>query len=99
MTTVSKIKTNLDKIGEFTTNLLKKLPNDNWVAQSINTFFVFIASFIPIYFFGFLRWLFEPITFWQNLTLFVVWGILLGWVQIVFWIVATVIIIVLWEKR
>jgi hypothetical protein len=93
---LSFIKTKLDDFSEY---LIKKLPNQNWFIQIINVLLVIITSFIPIYVYVFFRWLFDPVTFWQNLTLFVVWAILLGWVQIAAWIIALVLITVLCETR
>jgi len=93
---LSFIKIRLDKFSEY---LIKKLPNQNWFIQTINVLFVIIASFIPIYVYVFFRWLFDPVTFWQNLTLFVVWAVLLGWAQIAAWIIAIVLIILLFETR
>jgi len=90
------IKTRLDTFSEY---IIKKLPNQNWFIQTINVLLVIIASFIPIYVYVFFRWLFDPITFWQNLTLFVVWAVLVGWAQIAAWIIALVIITLLFETR
>lgn len=79
--------------------LLKNIPNKNWFIQAICTLIISAMSFIPIYLYIFFRWLFDPITFWQNLALFVIWMIALGWIQVIFWIMATVLIIILYEKR
>jgi VIT1/CCC1 family predicted Fe2+/Mn2+ transporter len=93
---MSSIKTKLDESAQY---LIKKLPNQNWFIQTINVLFVIIASFIPIYVYVFFRWLFDPVTFWQQLTLFIVWAVLLGWAQIAALIIAIVIIILLFETR
>jgi len=93
---MSSIKTRLDESVQY---FIKKLPNQNWFIQIINVLLVIIAAFIPIYVYVFFRWLFDPVTFWQNLTLFVVWAVLLGWAQIAAWIIAIVLIILLFEMR
>lgn len=57
--------------------------NSNIVAETIAIFIFWIIAFIPVYIYLLLRWFIEPIDFWQELALFLVCALTIGWLQVI----------------
>ena len=75
-----------------------KINSESIIGNIFYSCILFLISCIPVYFYIFFKWLFEPVTFWQNLVLFIVWCLFLGWEQIIIWIVVFGIILFTFEK-
>lgn len=79
-----------------------KIVNSNafvsFFAKGILLIITWIVALIPVWFYLLVRWLIDPIGFWQEMAMFVVAAIVIGWVQIILGIFAAVFtFIVLFE--
>lgn len=51
------------------------------IAKIIAFIIIWTIALIPAYIYLFFRWVFEPVTFWENLALLVAWILFLGVIQ------------------
>ena len=73
----------------------KKIQNyiktkDNEIVKFIALSIVWVVGLIPTWLYFFARWLIDPIGFWQELAIFVLFAFLLGWFQVILLIVLAV---------
>jgi|WetSurMetagenome_2_1015567.scaffolds.fasta_scaffold453494_2 hypothetical protein len=90
-----KLKLN-DKADKWYVNIrwqLHKFVNYGPIAKLICSLIIWSVAAIPVVIYLFFRWLLNPITFWENLALFVAWILLFGWVQAIFLIFAIILTI------
>lgn len=64
-----------------------------WIGKILASILVFIGMTIPIDLFILAKWFFVPEGFWQNIVLFSIWAILIGWLQIILGIMGFVLIL------
>lgn len=77
-----------NRIKEFLINnriskSLMKFARSNCIAETIAIFIFWIIALIPVYIYLLLRWFIEPIDFWQELALFLVCALTIGWLQVI----------------
>ena len=58
--------------------------NKNWVAKTIVISIVWFFALIPAWLYFIVRYLVDPVGFWQELALLVVSAIAIGWLQGIF---------------
>jgi hypothetical protein len=63
---------------------LHKFVNYGPIAKFICACIIWTVVAVPMSIYFLFRWIFEPVTFWENLALFVAWVFLFGWVQAIF---------------
>jgi hypothetical protein len=71
------------KIKQTSYAYINKIANKNWVAKIIVSFLIWSVALIPFWIYLFFRWLIAPFGFWQELATIVVWGLVLGWLQVI----------------
>ena len=62
---------------------LKYLINYGWLGKFLATILILIVITVPIDIYFLFRYIFEPIGFWQNIVLFLIWGVLIGWIEVI----------------
>lgn len=67
------------------------------IIGSLLTVFIWIAALIPLWIFLGARSLTNPVGFWQNIVLFGLGFWVLGWIQVMFFIVGLAITITVWQ--
>lgn len=77
---------------------IKYLFEYGWLGKLFGSFITFGLALIPFYIYLICYIVFDPIGFWQNITLLVVWIIALGWFQVLALIAASVIVFSLWTE-
>lgn len=55
----------------------------DFVGKFVVIFVIWVLALIPIWVYTFFRWLIEPTGFWQELALFGVAFIVIGWLQVI----------------
>ncbi len=60
---------------------VKKFVNSNFVAKFIITIGIWIVVFVPVYVYTGVRFLIDPVGFWQEIALIVAFVFCLGWLQ------------------
>lgn len=66
---------------------LLKFANSNIVAKTIVIAVFWAIALIPTWIYLLLRWFINPIDFWQELAIFLVCSITMGWIQLILMIV------------
>jgi hypothetical protein len=92
------MKINFTDIKQKTIKWFDKLSKKSWFAKTICFLLIWTVAFIPLDFYFLFRWILEPTGFWEHIVLLVVWGILLGWVQIIAGILGFVLTIHLLDE-
>jgi hypothetical protein len=62
---------------------IRKCANKNWVAKIIVLCIIWPIALIPFWIYLLFRWLIDPFGFWQELAVLVVWGFVIGWIQVI----------------
>lgn len=86
----------MNRIKEFLINnrisqSLLKFANSNLIAETIAILIFWIIALVPLWIYLVLRWLINPIDFWQELAIFLVCGITMGWIQVILAFIALVL--------
>jgi hypothetical protein len=76
---INKKSLTKSRIGMWISNQV----NSNWFAKTVISISIWAIVFIPVYIYAAIRWLVDPVGFWQELAIVVVCGICLGWLQCV----------------
>lgn len=63
---------------------VKKFVNSNFVAKFVITIGIWIIAFVPAYVYFGVRFLIDPVGFWQEIALIVAFVFCLGWLQTAF---------------
>ena len=74
---------------------LFRFANTNFVAKLIGIIVIWIIALIPAWFYIITRILIDPIGFWQEMALFCVFAVVIGWLQALLTIGGTVLTITL----
>jgi len=61
---------------------LDTLSRKSWVVKALAAIIIWSVVLVPSYVYFLFKWILEPCGFWENITLLIAWGILLGWLQI-----------------
>ena len=64
-------------------NWLKNFAKSNFILKCIGGFIIWVIALIPTWLYLLIRWLIGPESFWQELALFVIGVIVIGWLQII----------------
>lgn len=67
--------------SKYTQSVLKAVKSYTF-AKIIFIAGIWIVNFIPVYFYFFIRWLVDPIGFWQEFALLLIVTFAIGWVQV-----------------
>lgn len=67
---------------------INEMTKKSWVAKIVVLFIIWPIALIPFWIYLTFRWLIDPIGFWQELATLVVWGFVLGWLQVIALILA-----------
>ncbi len=70
---------------------IKNFANSNFVAKIIAGIVIWGVTLIPMWIYLFSRMLVDPIGFWQELALFAIFAIVLGWLQAILLFLGTAI--------
>lgn len=78
----------MKQIKEFLINnkiskSLLKFANSNIVGKAIVISIFWAVALIPTWIYLLLRWFINPADFWQELAVFLVCGITMGWIQLI----------------
>lgn len=57
--------------------------NSNIVAKTIAISVFWAIGLVPVWIYLLIRWFIDPINFWQELAVFLVCGITMGWIQFI----------------
>ncbi len=74
--------------------VLMRFAKSNFVAGILAGIMIWVIALIPIWIYIISRILIVPVGFWQELALFSIFAVLLGWVQVIFLIFGAVCTIV-----
>jgi len=74
---------------------LFRFTNTNFVAKLIGIIVIWIVALIPTWFYIITRILIDPIGFWQEMALFCVFAVVIGWLQALLAIGGTILTIAL----
>lgn len=83
------------QIKQSSYSWINKVSKKSWVEKIIVSFLIWTAALIPFWIYLLFRWLIEPFGFWQELATIVVWGIVLGWLQVIGLVLAVPLTLVL----
>lgn len=62
---------------------LKRFVNSNFVAKIIVTIVIWAFALIPIWIYIGTRLMINPVGFWQEVALLCIFGIVIGWLQVI----------------
>lgn len=65
-----------------------KFANSNIFVKFILGLVIWVVALIPVYIFFTIRWLIDPMGFWQEMAVFLICAVLFGWVQVAAFILA-----------
>ncbi len=77
-----RINRNQIKNNDFAQSL-KKFANSNFVAKIVIGISIWLLAFVPMWIYLFSRMLIDPVGFWQELALFIIFAIVVGWLQVI----------------
>jgi hypothetical protein len=62
---------------------IEKFANSNIVAKTIAISVFWAIGLVPVWIYLLIRWFIDPIGFWQELAVFLVCAITMGWIQFI----------------
>jgi hypothetical protein len=88
-----KQKTKDFLINNQISQYLLEFANSNIIVKTIAISIFWVIGLIPVWIYLLLRWLINPIDFWQELAVFLVCGITMGWIQFILLVIVIVLTI------
>lgn len=88
-----KQKTKDFLINNQISQYLLEFANSNIIVKTIAISIFWVIGLIPVWIYLLLRWLINPIDFWQELAVFLVCGITMGWMQFILLVIVIVLTI------
>ena len=88
---------NLDKVSTGVRTFMKEHKNlfDSVIIKGISLVMIWVCALIPVWIYLLVRWLIEPMDFWQEFAIFCVMAVTIGWIQLILAVVGIVFSMIL----